>query len=77
MSKNDVRDKRSDGNKGTYTVLCLHCNAYTACDELSVLLLLSLRLSSTSFLLINIHFINNSILTSNLLILRINSKSEN
>ena len=32
-SKNGLRDTRRDSSKGTSTMLCLHCNAYTACVD--------------------------------------------
>ena len=32
-SKNGLRDTRRDSSKRTSTVLCLHCNAYTACVD--------------------------------------------
>ena len=36
-----VRDTRCDSSKSANGILCFHCNGFTACDALSVPLLLS------------------------------------
>ena len=42
-----VRDTPCDSSKSANGILCFHCNGFTACDALSIPLLLSHRASRT------------------------------